>query len=228
MKSFTFPLFPRFEYAVKPPNVQDYPKLTSDLLGWGVSNEDKLTNELWTQRSHFMATGSKKGGRVGLLKAVGERDKPNRFFQSIIENLDSTVMAVKRATLSLFLTQIPQFTILNLFNTLGHTTLEVVNKHEIKFKLNSTSNSIEGSHLIQTGMKILGIGMKGKVDYTPVLVKWSQDLELMNTSYTASRNAYPIILNRSGKFLHNLDDGEDIFQYLKRGLEKLVKNTEYA
>ena len=206
---------------MKPPSLRKYPELVRDVLTWALSIQDEIPPKgVASYKNSFFICRNKEGGRIGLLERKRHKWIPSKLLEEITEVLKNRRAELGRATLSLFLTQIPQFFLLNFFHSLGFSSISSNEDTPIfEIDIGQDAGVIRPEMVISTGLNSLSIRSTHKtIDYVPLLIKWSVDLELMrlkNGIYLPSNDAFQIILNRSGGYLHHISESEPSFVTLK-------------
>lgn len=220
-------LLQSFQRTIRPPPIDNYPDIITKVLSWkAFHNSSQIPEEIQSNVKFVSTTQGKVGGRIGLFNRYM---KPSPLLANIAAYLKANTNAIRRASLSLFLSQIPQFLILNLFSSLGG--ISIVNENgNLSFKINVRSDvgRVAPERVIRTGLKILNIHIRHKLDYIPILVGWSSQLQLLVRSdggYKSARDLYQIILNESNLYPHHVDLEEERFQNLKSGLHKLARSV---
>ncbi len=222
--------------TMKVPHNIDYPNLTEDLLTWTLGAKSNNLPSIILNNSNQFICYRNYAGRIGLLNKTSQGEiVPSKILLQIKEYLRKNPQKFPSLLLNLFLSEIPQFLIINLFLSLQRAEL-IVHNNDYIFQLQSNNKilSIKPSLIINNGLELLNIRkhQNHTIDYIRYLIHWSERLGLVrhNDSNVEPSGNLTAILRETQKQLFNQNGLNTInrLEQLKRDLLRMVvilKNT---
>ena len=181
MTDLPLPIPKRCNRVLSIPRNPEYPYLVEKMLTWSVKHPEKaIPSEFHiTDLTRF----SNFGGRVGLLEKKGrDRIGPTELLQNTSRYLKKELTMLSSTLAALFLSEIPQLLVVNMFVSLERTTIQCEERNcTISVMSHGRKIPIDPSAILRSGLASIKIEpyKKHALDYFSLLIHWSLSLGLM-------------------------------------------------